>query len=1175
MKFAALTIVTRKARLLSFIVIIMSCLQASLISAQQWQSFNTYATFDVNAVNILGPGVIVLGGGEESIDTIQVMFRSNDYGISWQENPYDGIGNSNNSIAFSDTTNGLGVGYHGRIIRTNDGGLNWIYSASPINRDFNKIVCVDSLSYFVVGGKQSNDSIQTILKTSDAGATWNVLYDTAGPWLKSVFFINALKGFAVGDSGVILSTTNGGNTWSHLLPPIQRNFNSIVFINADTGFIVGGITGRRTILRTDNGGTSWSVISDTSGGILNDISFADTSVAYVVGDSATVLKTTDGGYTWISVLISNNLTGSEIFSTVKFRDRNFGVIGGKAGLLYVYTGWRVDIFALGSEVIDSTTADVFGSVSTQGFLGNFYFTYNSDSTFHLMGMSTISQSVTANTFLPIHQRIYGLTPNTWYYYFVSNGAKNSDTLRFFTGIITNLFQTDNAANITDTTAILNGTVNKFSDSVNLFFEYGVTPLLGSQITAIPSSVHDTLNYHISVPLTALQKGTIYYFRMKGVNASGTYYGDIRCFFAGKVYSAFETLPAFVNYDTTVSFNGVVQGFKFPVNLSFEYGTTLSMNQQTDVTQYNDTSFFNVWGEAIGLSRNTLYYFRMKGETGLGIIYGNTLTFYTGGGDQGFNTLLASAITPTSARLNGQVDKLLFPTSLSFEYGTSRNLGNVITANPIFVNDTLHHQVSASVSGLVPNTIYYYRLKGTVSSDTSFYGDFKQLYTADCEIPNCDFEAWDTTSTEIPKGWSFLGDIHRVPSYNGSNAAEFRGGSVNHMGAIISGSVSGNNIGGFPFAARPDSISFYARYNIMAGDTGFVAVFFSLNGTLINKQLFPVTGSSGGNFLHKKYKINFPTSDVPDTLSIICMSGNGFSADPPSMSNPNSILAIDDISFTGTNLIVPNGNFEQWVTSAFDSPQAWYSNDEFVNTSIFDPVVKSSDRVSGNFAVQIQNNPAELRKCTYVKTWDNGLSMRPTFHVAARHNTLNGFVKYQPQNGDTLTLSAYMYLHGVIIGGAMLNIDTAIMNYTPFSIDIIYSDPMGTNIPDSACVMAEIGIFSPHGHSVAYIDNLSFDGFRAVDIKSPTASAVFRDILCKIYPDPAKNNLTVELNGFTGKVLYKVYDICGRNLLNSSENVDPSGTVIKTLNVSSLAAGTYLLNVLSDKTNVTRRFVVEK
>ena len=180
-----------------FFVVFSLIASGNLLHAQQWHYYNPTAWFDINSVEIPGAGIVAIGGGQETRDSVQIMFQSTDYGSTWNENPHDGLAPWNKSIAFSDHSNGLAVGYDGRIIRTDDSGLNWGYNVYPINRDFNKIVYAGAGVYYVAGGNKTHDSIQTILKSTNYGGNWNIIYDTLGPWLESIFLKQAVNTLTV------------------------------------------------------------------------------------------------------------------------------------------------------------------------------------------------------------------------------------------------------------------------------------------------------------------------------------------------------------------------------------------------------------------------------------------------------------------------------------------------------------------------------------------------------------------------------------------------------------------------------------------------------------------------------------------------------------------------------------------------------------------------------------------------------------------------------------------------------------------------------------------------------------------------------------------------------------------------------------------------------------------
>ncbi len=708
-----------------FFVIILSLLfSGKLLHAQQWHFYYPTSGYDINSIGIPSPGVIAIGGGFETRDSVQIMFQSPDYGLTWYENPNDGPAPWNRSIAFSNAINGFGVGYGGRIITTYDAGRNWIYPATPINRDLNKIVHVAG-TYYVAGGNKARDSIQTILKSTDNGYTWDVMYDVYGPWLKSLFFTNTLNGIAVGDNGVIITTANGGNTWTSITPPVQRDFNAITFINADTGYIVGGTPSglcRRTILRTVNGGSNWSVLIDNVGGILKDISFADAQVGYTVGDSATVLKTTDGGLNWAPIVIDTNLNGNESFNTVKFENRNFGAIGGKAGVFYVYLDRHVEVFTLSSRSVGSSAATLLGGINTHSKNANYSFVY-SNSVLFTSPETTPEIHLQNDSLLLVSENIQGLTPNTTYYYYLkattASDTINGDTLHFFTGINPSfIFQTTDATTVLSESANLNGFIYKFPEPVNLFFEYGTSPAFDTQVQATPAYINDTLMHSIQTNITGFQANRRYFFRLKGVTGTHTYYGDTKIFYSVSL-PWLRTESATNITLTSAQLNGTINNNGLPTSVKFEYGLTPLYGNEVNATpdSTSGTGFLSISYLLNGLSTATTYHFRLKAINTNGTCYSEDMTFIAGG--PSVSTKPASDIGLSSVQLNGIVNGNNYTTANNFEWGTTLSFGNEVSATPGTSTGNINTNISCSISGLSQNTLYYYRAKATNAVGTNF------------------------------------------------------------------------------------------------------------------------------------------------------------------------------------------------------------------------------------------------------------------------------------------------------------------------------------------------------------------------------------------------------------------------------------------------------------------------
>jgi len=79
------------------------------------------------------------------------------------------------------------------------------------------------------------------------------------------------------------------------------------------------------------------------------------------------------------------------------------------------------------------------------------------------------------------------------------------------------------------------------------------------------------------------------------------------------------------------------------------------------------------------------------------------------------------INSSGATFNGKVNPNSLSTVVSFEYGTTANYENTVTATQSPVTGYLVTNVDARITGLIPGTTYFYRIKavnalGTVYSN---------------------------------------------------------------------------------------------------------------------------------------------------------------------------------------------------------------------------------------------------------------------------------------------------------------------------------------------------------------------------------------------------------------------------------------------------------------------------
>lgn len=226
------------------------------------------------------------------------------------------------------------------IYKTIDGGLNWKPQTDSIY-GFNSIYFLDSINGYAVSGWYSETS--KIFKTVNGGTTWTESLVNSS--LLSIFFVDKNTGYGVGFYGAILKTIDGGATWnSQTISNYQQTLFSVFFTDSNNGYAVGvkSIIGpidsdSSIIFKTIDGGTTWTSHLNGMTNWLYSVYFIDSSTGYAVGgnggDKGAILKTTNAGVTWIPQIINENygllsvsFVNANVGYAVGFNDDNNGII---------------------------------------------------------------------------------------------------------------------------------------------------------------------------------------------------------------------------------------------------------------------------------------------------------------------------------------------------------------------------------------------------------------------------------------------------------------------------------------------------------------------------------------------------------------------------------------------------------------------------------------------------------------------------------------------------------------------------------------------------------------------------------------------------------------------------------------------------------------------------------
>ena len=283
--------------------------------------------------------------------------------------------------------------------------------------------------------------------------------------------------------------------------------------------------------------------------------------------------------------------------------------------------------------------------------------------------------------------------------------------------------TNAATSVAGTTATVNGTVNPNNRNTTVTFQYGLTAAYGTTVNATPNTLASgTGSAAVSAALTGLACSTTYHFQVVGVNSSGTTYGgDLT--FATTACAPTATTGAATSLTATgatlngaVSSNGASTAVTFDYGLTATYGSTITATTSPLAANATNSA---VSAAATGLTCNTTYHFRVNGVNGAGTTHGGDLTFTTTACVPTVTTNAASALTVSGATLNGTVSSNGASTTVTFDYGLTNSYGSTATAtaSPL-IGTATNAAVSATVTGLVCNTTYHFRVKGVNSAGTT-------------------------------------------------------------------------------------------------------------------------------------------------------------------------------------------------------------------------------------------------------------------------------------------------------------------------------------------------------------------------------------------------------------------------------------------------------------------------
>jgi RHS repeat-associated protein len=229
------------------------------------------------------------------------------------------------------------------------------------------------------------------------------------------------------------------------------------------------------------------------------------------------------------------------------------------------------------------------------------------------------------------------------------------------------------------------------------------------------------------------------------------------FFAGYITIQSGSAPVSHVYDptdvtsTSATFQGCVNPNGSATTYTFNYGTSsTNLNMAAPAqTLPAGTSCVSVSASISNLNPETTYYYRIAAQNNVGAQFSTNLISFTtlsDGSAPTVTTLSATNTTSNSARLQGRVNPQGRTTYYYFKYGTSSNNYSNQTITSTLPGDYENHTVYVDVSGLIPNTTYYFRCYA-YNDKGDDYGTQKSFTTNqdNCYFPDCPAGELDTAS----------------------------------------------------------------------------------------------------------------------------------------------------------------------------------------------------------------------------------------------------------------------------------------------------------------------------------------------------------------------------------------------------------------------------------------------
>ena len=668
------------------------------------------------------------------------IYTSSDSGASWTRQ----MSPNTNGIMIASSSDGtklFAVEREGYIYTSPDSGATWAEGVKADDLEWGAIASSSDGTVLVYA-----EVLGYITTSVDSGATWTQQTSPGKRhWQAMALSSDGTKLVAASRSGFIYTTTDYGTTWTEQTNAGYRSWSAVASSSDGTklvaaeleGYIyTSGDSGVTWTARTSNGKHRWSAVASSSDGT-RLIAAEWGGYIYTSLDSGATWeqKTGAGNRHWEVVASSSDgirlvaADDSWIYISADFGTtwtQQAGAGPGYSSLWISPDGSRVvaggDRLAFGLALptlpfidcpavpaLSNTSATIGATIESNGgpSITAAGIAYGAGANPEATGNS-VSSGATSGAFTV---DVTGLTPNTVYHYrgYATNSQGTSYTLD---GTFTTLSDAPGmtaASGVSSAGFTANWTAPSGTAAIT---GYRLDVAVDPSFTSYVSGYRDLSMSGLSQAVSRLAAGTIYYYRVRAVNAGGPGSNSDTISVASIANAPVATAATgansagFTAHWTAPAGTAAITGYRLDVAADSGFTSFVSGYQDLPVPALNQT--------VGGLTAGTTYYYRVR-AVNAGGTSSNSSTIFAATVADAPMPFAAQSVTPTS-----------FLGHWTAPAGTTAITGYRldVAADSDFTSFVSGYQdlyvpgVSKTVSGLATGTTYYYRVRAVNAGGAS-------------------------------------------------------------------------------------------------------------------------------------------------------------------------------------------------------------------------------------------------------------------------------------------------------------------------------------------------------------------------------------------------------------------------------------------------------------------------